>query len=233
MNPPELDPCRITRVVAIDGPAGAGKSSAARMAARALGYAFLDTGAMYRAATWRAVHRGVDWDDAAAIARSTEAMKLELSDRPEGLAVRVDGTDVTEAIRTPEITRLISRLDNIPDVRNCLVELQRAYGAKRPTVAEGRDMGTVVFPAALCKLYLDASIDERVQRRASEMTAKGIAFDELQLATEIRERDERDMTRTIAPLRRAPDAVVLDTTSKSLAEVVADIVRLAHERIGA
>jgi len=215
-------------VVAIDGPAGAGKSTVARRVAERLGYAFLDTGAMYRAATWRAITVGVDLDDPVAAAESTRAMRLELNDREGGLQVLVDGQDVSEAIRSPEVTRVVYKLDENPEVRAHLVMLQRAFAAKRPTVAEGRDMGTVVFPSAKCKIFLDASIEERTRRRAAELQAKGIAVDVDSLREEIRVRDEKARTRAVAPLRRAGDAILVDTTDLAIDEVVDKIVRLAR-----
>ncbi len=215
-------------IVAIDGPAGAGKSTIARKVAEKLGYAFLDTGAMYRAATWRAMHLGIDLDDSEALAESTAAMNLDLREEHGNQIVRVDGHDVTEAIRSPEVTRNIHKLDRSRGVRDRLVELQRAIGSRGPTVAEGRDIGTVVFPAAACKVYLDASLQERARRRAEEYVRKGIAVDEDTLTEEIRVRDEKDMTREIAPLRRAENATVVDTTNMTPDEVVDAIVALAR-----
>lgn len=221
----------ITQIVAIDGPAGAGKSTTARRVAGSLGFAFLDTGAMYRAATWWALHQGIDLDDPEALALSTRAMQLDLSEQGGRQCVRVGGVDVTEAIRTPEVTRLIFKLDQNSLVRRCLVDLQRQAGAQRPTVAEGRDIGTVVFPRARCKIYLDASLDERARRRARELDAKGIPVDFDTLRAEIHERDEKARNRADSPLRRADDAVLVDTTTLTPDEVVAEIVRLARERL--
>ncbi len=216
------------RIVAIDGPAGAGKSTVARRVAERLGFAFLDTGAMYRAATWRALARGVDLGDADALAASTRDMRLEMDETPQGQRVTVDGEDVTAAIRTPEVTRLIYKLDQIPGVRRILVEHQRRFGERGPTVAEGRDIGTVVFPQAPCKIYLDASLDCRTRRRASELAAKGVPVDFDQLREEIRDRDEKSTTRADSPLRRADDAVLLDTTDMTADEVVEAIASLAE-----
>ncbi|HQL93950.1 MAG TPA: (d)CMP kinase, partial [Candidatus Hydrogenedentes bacterium] len=209
-----------TRIVAIDGPAGAGKSTVARRVAERLGFAFLDTGAMYRAATWRALARGVDLDDPGALEISTRDMRLEMDETPSGQRVTVDGEDVTAAIRTPEVTRLIYRLDQIPGVRRILVDHQRRFGERGPTVAEGRDIGTVVFPAAKCKIYLDASLDCRTRRRAAELAAKGLPVDFDQLREEIRDRDEKSRTRADSPLRRADDAVLVDSTDLTADQVV-------------
>jgi cytidylate kinase len=222
-----VDILAITQVVAIDGPAGAGKSTVARRTARALGFQFLDTGAMYRAATWRALRDGVDFADRDGLVRSTSGMNLQLHDEPAGYRVLVDGEDVSEAIRTPEVTRVIFHLDQIPAVREVLVDLQRTIGAKRPTVAEGRDMGTVVFPAARCKVFLVASIAARAERRAKDLAAKGIAVDLHEVAREIGERDRHTETRETAPLRRADDAVEVDTTAMTIDGVVETIVTMA------
>lgn len=220
-----------TRIVAIDGPAGAGKSTVARRVAERLGFAFLDTGAMYRAATWRALARGVDLHDPEALEASTRDMRLEMDETPSGQRVTVDGEDVTAAIRTPEVTRLIYRLDQIPGVRRILVDHQRRFGERGPTVAEGRDIGTVVFPAAKCKIYLDASLDCRTRRRAAELAAKGLPVDFDQLREEIRDRDEKSRTRADSPLRRADDAVLVDSTDLTADQVVDALVALARERL--
>lgn len=221
-----------TQIVAIDGPAGAGKSSTAKAVAKALGIAFLDTGAMYRAATWRALKHGVDLEDGAALADSTRAMQLEMEERPAGQRVLVDGEDVSEAIRTPEVTRLIYKLDQNSEVRRHLVALQRQFGERQATVAEGRDIGTVVFPKAKCKIYMDAAIEERARRRAKQLAEKNISVDFDQLCAEIAERDRQTMNREDSPLRRAEDAVLVDTTNRSFDEVVAEVSRLARERLG-
>jgi len=220
-----------TQIVAIDGPAGAGKSSAARAAAKQLGFRFLDTGAMYRAATWRALRDGVSPHNKPALIANTRAMQLEMHDTPEGVRVLVDGEDITDAIRTPEITRQIKLLDQIPDVRAHLVDLQRAFGEAGPTVAEGRDIGTVVFPHAGCKIFLDASPEQRAERRAAQLAEKGITVDLEELQQEIRVRDEASRKRRISPLRQADDAVLVDTTSLSFDEVVDRIVAIAQEKL--
>ena len=220
-----------THVVAIDGPAAAGKSTAAKRAAARLHFAFLDTGAMYRAATWWCLHSGVNLDDEDAVARTVEAIPLRMEETPSGMRVVVDGRDITREIRTPEITRVIYKVDKNPRVRKHLVTLQRAFAQKQPTVAEGRDMGTVVFPKARCKIFLDATLEERTRRRAQQLREQGIAVDLDQLRREIEERDEHTRTRATAPLRPADDAVLLDTTNLTLDEVVDRIVALARERI--
>ena len=221
----------VTDIVAIDGPAGAGKSTVARAVAARLGYAFLDTGAMYRAATWNALDQGVNLDNPTATAEATRTMRLELDERDGVPRVRVNGRDVTEAIRSPEVTRQIYKLDQNPNVRAHLVEVQRAFAARRPAVAEGRDMGTVVFPHARCKIYLDASLEERARRRAAELAAKDAVVDPEALKEEIRERDEKAQTREVAPLRRAEDAVLVDTTHMTLDTVVEHLVQLARSAV--
>lgn len=218
----------MTDIVAIDGPAGAGKSSVARRVAEQLGFAFLDTGAMYRAATWRAMEAGVDLDDGEGIAASTKAMDLDMHDDGATGRVLVDGHDVTEAIRTPEVTRRIAKLDQIPAVRAHLVALQRQVAAAGPTVAEGRDMGTVVFPRAKCKIFLEASLDERARRRARQLEEKGNAVDFDRLRADIHRRDEENRNRAASPLRCADDAVRVDTTSLTFEDVVERIVQLAR-----
>lgn len=217
-----------TQIVAIDGPAGAGKSTTAREVARVLGFAFLDTGAMYRAATWWAIDQGVNLEDPGALAANTARMELEMTETPAGIGVIVQGTDVSEAIRTPAITRQIFKLDQNSAVRAQLVELQRRFGEREPTVAEGRDIGTVVFPKARCKIFLDASLDTRVERRARQLEEQGAHVDRGALRQELHERDEQSRNRADSPLRQAEDAIRLDTTSLDFDEAVAAIV--AHAR---
>jgi len=220
--------CDITEVVAIDGPAGAGKSTVARRVAQVLGFRFLDTGAMYRAATWYAVEQQTDLDAPEAAAAVTRAMPLRLEETTQGLRVWVGNTDISDAIRSPEITRQIYRLDQNPMVRARLVELQREFAAVGPTVAEGRDMGTVVFPKAKCKIFLEAALDERARRRVRDLEAQGRPADYEALRKEIEQRDERTRTRAAAPLRCAEGAVLVDTTSMTVDEAVNEIVRLAR-----
>ena len=220
-----------TQVVAIDGPAGAGKSSVARAAAQVLGLSFLDTGAMYRAATLRAMRQGVPLDDSEALARCTAAMTYEQQESDGGTRILLDGEDVSESIRSPEVTRNIQHLDQIAAVRQHLVALQRDFGLRQPTVAEGRDMGTVVFPRSRCKIYMDASLECRVMRRALEMEAKGLAVNRDLLLQEMKARDDSNIARKESPLRPAEDAVLLDTTAMTKEQVIDTIVNLARERL--
>ena len=184
---------------------------------------------MYRAATWWAMHNGVDLDDPEALASITAQMPLEMTETDGTLQVSVGGKDISRAIRTPDITRQIYRLDHVPGVRAHLVELQRAFGARRPTVAEGRDMGTVVFPNARWKIYLDASVEERVRRRADQLAQSGAGVDTAALKREIEERDHKNMTRAVSPLRRASDARLLDTSELSFDEAVDAVVDIVRE----
>lgn len=220
-----------TQIIAIDGPVGTGKSSVARTVAQRLGYAFLDTGAMYRAATWWATHNNIDLNDPTALVKATYALPLKMEETPEGLRVWAGEHDITQEIRSAEVTRQIYKLDQIPEVRAHLVTLQRKFGEQQPTVAEGRDIGTVVFPKAHCKIYLDASLDERTRRRANQLRESGKDVDEVALRQEIAERDAGSMEREHSPLRLADDAVRIDTTSMNFEDVVNAIITLAKERL--
>jgi cytidylate kinase len=221
-----------THVVAIDGPAGAGKSTVARGVAERLGFAYLDTGAMYRAATWWALHEGVDLDDPNAVTTVTETMDLDLHDDNGQLEVFVNGHDITTAIRSKEVTLTVHRVSRVPEVRERIVALQRAIGSRKSVVAEGRDIGTVVFPNTACKVYIEAEPGERARRRANDLEATGESVDLEQLEQEIRARDQHDATRTTSPLRPAEDATILDTTDMTAEEAVDAIVTLANRAFG-
>ena len=205
-------------VVAIDGPAGAGKSTASRALAQRLGYGYVDTGAMYRAVGVLAAERGLALDDDAALGRLVGALSFELRDG--GTALVVDGRDVSAAIRRADAGELASRVSTRPVVRERLVALQRALGGAGGVVMEGRDIGTVVFPDAPVKLYLTAAPAERARRRAAELRARGEEVDEAALAADLEARDRRDSGREHAPLRPASDARLIDTTHHGLDEVV-------------
>jgi cytidylate kinase len=216
-------------VVSVDGPAGAGKSSASRGLARRLGFAHVDTGAMYRAVGVVAAERGIDPTDDAALETLVHALVFTVA--PDGTGLLVDGRDLSAAIRTAEAGELASRVSARPVVRERLVALQRELGSGGRVVMEGRDIGTVVFPDAALKLYLTAAPAERARRRAAELRARGETVDEAALAADIARRDERDSRRAHSPLRPAADAVVLDTTTLSLDGVVDAMERAARARL--
>jgi CMP/dCMP kinase len=217
---------RERKIVAIDGPAGSGKSTAARLAAEELGFLYLDTGAMYRAATWKAIRAGIDFGDREALARSAGGMDI----RFRGGRVFVDGEDATEEIRTSDVTNSVYRLADVQGVRDAMVRQQRKLGANGGIVAEGRDIGTIVFPDAEVKIYLDASVSERALRRFRELEKKGVKTSLEEVEREIEERDRRDRSRKIAPLRAAEGAVVLDTTDMTIGEVVFAVVEIVSKR---
>ena len=217
-------------VVAVDGPSGAGKGTVARAAARALGYRHIDTGAMYRAVAWLALNRGVPLDDASAVAALARNAAFELSDG----RVTVDGHDVSAGIRTPGIDRAAARVARLGEVRSVLVDLQRALGAGGGVVMEGRDIGTVVFPDAEVKIYLDASPEERARRRAADPAHSGGKEGTVaHVASDLAARDRSDATRSVAPLVRAADAEYVDTTGMPVEDVVARVLALVRERAGA
>ncbi len=208
--------------IAIDGPSGAGKGTVARAVAAALGYRHIDSGAMYRVVGWQAVQARVALEDEPSVARIAEMARIEIV--PAG--VFVDGADVTRAIRTPEIDRAAAAVARLPRVRNVLVEQQREMGTAGGIVMEGRDIGTVVFPAADVKVYLDASPDERARRRAGDPAHSGAPAAVSEVATLLTARDESDRTRAASPLYAAADAVVIDTTGKSIDQVVSEAMAL-------
>ena len=216
-------------IVAIDGPAGSGKSTTARLAAQRLGYLYLDTGAMYRAVTLKALREGVDVRDEEAVARLAEEAQIDLVMRDGKLTVLLDGEDVTDAIRMPEVNRNIGPVADNPEVRRILVERQRQIGKQGGVVAEGRDIGTVVFPDAEVKLFLTALPHERARRRHKELLGKGVNLPLNDIREEIEKRDQQDMSRPVGALRKAPDAIELDTTGLAIEEQVAEVVRLAKE----
>jgi len=218
-------------IVAIDGPAGAGKSTVARMVAETLGYVYIDTGAMYRAVACRVIDSGLPVSEHGKIAALANSLEISFEPTNEGQRLIVDGEDLTERIRTPEATRLSSPISAIQGVRKRMVELQRRMGSAGGVVMEGRDIGTVVFPNAGVKVFLTASTGERARRRAEEMRAKGMQVDEDDIAEQIRDRDLRDSTREHAPLQQAPDAILIDTDPMSIEQVVAEIMRIHNEKV--
>ncbi len=215
-------------IVAIDGPAGAGKSTLARRLASKLGFVYIDTGAMYRAVALWAVRAGVDLNDAHKLEQLARAASIEF--QAGSTQVLLNGEDVTEAIRAPELSDAASRVSTFAGVRRALVEKQRALAATASVVMEGRDIGTVVFPDAEVKIFLDARPEERAARRAREFKEKGLAVSQEEIARQIAERDARDRTRKQAPLMQAPDAIYLDSTSLSLDEVEDYVLKLVRER---
>lgn len=211
-------------LIALDGPSGVGKSTTAKRVAHELGWHYLDTGAMYRA-TALAVHRAqVRLEDREDLERVLGSLRIE----QRGTAEFLNGEAVTEAIRTPEVTKLVTAVSADARVREVLVEQQRAIGASGGWVVDGRDIGTVVFPQACCKVFLTASAEARAQRRFMEMQAKGLTVTFQEILTDQERRDHADSTRAVAPLRKAEDASLLDSSTMTLDQVVAWIV--AHHR---
>jgi len=207
---------RARPVVTIDGPAGAGKSTVARALARRLGFRLIDTGAMYRALAWSVDRAGLPAEDGSALRRHLAATRVELHDD----RVHVDGRDVTGEIRTPAISELTSKLTTLAPVREKITPLQREMAAGGGVVLEGRDTGTVVCPDAEVKFYLSASVEERARRRQAELRARGVDVDLEAVQADIQARDVQDTTRKLAPLRKADDAIVVDTTGLSLEQVI-------------
>jgi cytidylate kinase len=213
-------------VVAIDGPAGAGKSTLAKRVAARLGFTYIDTGAMYRAAALWALRQNVSWDDIHRMGQLAEAADIELSPG----RIRLNGEDITEAIRTPEVSSGASKVAVIPAVRRAMVAKQRTMGERASVVMEGRDIGTVVLPDADLKIFLDASVEVRAERRRLEHAQKGEFIEFSEVLEEVRQRDHRDRERAVSPLRRADDAVLVDNTALSAEETARLIVFLARER---
>ena len=217
-------------VIAIDGPSGAGKGTVARAVARELACRHVDTGAMYRAVAWKASGHGISLDDDAAVAAVAQRAAFDIA---EG-RIAIDGEDVSAAIRTPEMDRAAARVAKLPQVRAALVARQRAMREEAGTglVMEGRDIGTVVFPDADVKIYLDASPEERARRRASDPAHHRGSHDVATVATQILDRDTSDRTRTASPLTVAPDAVVVDTTGLDIGAVVTRVLGIVREKAG-
>jgi cytidylate kinase len=215
-------------VIAIDGPSGVGKGTVARRIASELGYRHVDSGAMYRAVGWQALSDGVTLDDDEAIGGIAEQSRIDVS----STAVTMNGRDLTRAIRTPEVDRAAAAVARLPSVRAVLVQRQRQLGAEGGIVMEGRDIGTVVFPRADVKVYLDASPEERARRRAHDPAHSAASTPVSEVVSALIARDELDRTRMASPLQAARDAVVIDTTGKSVSEVVDEIRAVIRVKAG-
>ncbi|MBD3425666.1 MAG: (d)CMP kinase [Candidatus Omnitrophica bacterium] len=223
------------KAVAIDGPAGSGKSTVSRLVAEKLGYVYIDTGAMYRALTLKVMRQNVDLDDEDEIIRFSSCLDFDLvpvrDDDKSSIRVIMDGEDISEQIRKMEVTVNVKHICKIPEVRENLVALQRRMASDiNGTVMEGRDIGTVVLPNAKYKFYLDASFEERIQRRLAEMRAKGHPITRAEVADDLKQRDHTDKTRKVGPLKKAKDAVFIDTTDLSIEQVVDRIAQQVRKK---
>lgn len=220
-----------TTVVTIDGPAGAGKSTVAKHLARRLHFSYLDTGAMYRALTLKALRLKVNLEDENALVLLAKKTAIDFDkDSQTGLRVFLDGEDVSQAIRTLEVTNNTFYIARAPRVREIMVDGQRKIGLKHNVVVEGRDIGTVVFPKAAHKFYLDANFEERARRRIKELEEKGQTVEAEKLKQELEERDQKDLTRTAGPLKKADDAIFIDSTNLSVEEVVEKMMSYIKNR---
>ncbi|HEX6738217.1 MAG TPA: (d)CMP kinase [Vicinamibacteria bacterium] len=227
-------PGALPRVIAIDGPAGAGKSTVALELARRLGYFYFDTGALYRAVTLAALRRGIPVENREALARLVKAVHIDVE--PPRVAdgrmqtVLLDGEDVTWASRAPEVDRNVSTVSAFPEVRQALLQRQRAVAARGGVIMAGRDIGTVVLPDADLKIYLEATPEERARRRAAEERARGLERPFAEVLADIERRDDIDAHRALSPLRPADDAVIVDTERLDIGGVLAAIERIIAER---
>ncbi len=221
------------RIIAIDGPAGSGKSTTAKLVAEFLDYVYLDTGAMYRALTYVAMKKNIAATDGTALAALAGALPLRFEPSDGKNKVFIGDEEVTQQIRAPEITRLVSEISAHPDVRKAMVEKQKTIGKNGSIVAEGRDTTTVVFPYADLKIYMDASVTERARRRVLDMKAMGIDTTIEEQVKEINRRDGLDSGRKHSPLKRAEDAVVIDTTNLSIEDQVNRVIELLYELVNA
>ena len=221
-------------MVAIDGPAGTGKSSVSKGLAKALGARYLDTGGMYRMVTLAVLRAGIDPADAESVARTAETVRMSVDYRPDGDRYFLDGEDVSAEIRRDQVTGAVSAVSSVPAVRTRLVGLQREMAEGRGSVVvEGRDIGTVVLPDAPVKIFLTASAETRARRRNEQNVAAGLADDYEAVLADVRRRDHLDSTRAVSPLRAAPDAVVVDTSEMTEAQVISHLRDLVNQRSGA
>lgn len=217
-------------IIAIDGPAGAGKSTVAQIVARQLKYTYIDTGAMYRAVTWQVMQSDVDAGDAEAVQKIVCTMQIGLQYVNGKMRVTANGVDITEEIRLPEVSRVVSEVAKLAVVRTAMLTLQQQMALQGGVVMDGRDIGTHVLPNADLKIFLTASIEERAKRRWLELAEKGLSVELKDLQEEIYRRDKADSERTVAPLVQAKDAILLDTTELSIDGAVNAILRLCEER---
>jgi CMP/dCMP kinase len=222
-------------IVTIDGPSGVGKSSVSRLVAAATGFTYLDTGAMYRGVGWYCQQQGVALDDIDAIAEKLANFELQLlpaTDEESDVGVLINGENVTDAIRTPEMAMIASKVSAVSVVRQILTQIQRSYGDKGKIVAEGRDTGTIVFPKAAYKFFLDAQPEERAKRRFLQLRARGVEADLKEILAMTLERDKNDRERALAPLKMAQDAHLIDTTELTVALVVDQILHVIDSKRG-
>ncbi|MGB9627617.1 MAG: (d)CMP kinase [Thermodesulfobacteriota bacterium] len=216
--------------IAIDGPSGAGKSTVGRSLAKRLGYTYIDTGAMYRTVALKVKEKGIELDDESALFQMATSLHITFQTRSEETRTYCNGEDVSEAIRLPEISRLASEVSKKRGVREALVKMQREMAKEGRTVLEGRDIGTVVLPEAEVKFYLDAEPEVRAKRRFQELIAKGIPVDFQKTLEEVMERDHHDMHRALSPLKKAEDSILIDSTHRSVEEVVEEMVKIVEEK---
>jgi len=217
--------------IAIDGPSGAGKSTVAKSLAKRLGYNYVDTGAMYRSVALRVKEKDIPPEDELTIRQLALSLHIAFITESDQTHVFCNGEDVTEAIRKPEISRLASTISKQKGLREALVRMQREMGQGGEVVLEGRDIGTVVVPDADVKFYLDAKSEERVRRRFDEMVEKGLVADLKETREELMQRDHNDMHRDQSPLKKAKDAVLIDSTHRSAAQVVEEMIRIINEKV--
>ncbi|VAX35142.1 Cytidylate kinase [hydrothermal vent metagenome] len=216
----------MSKVIAIDGPAGAGKSTVAKCVAKALGFSYLDTGAMYRALTFKAMRQKLNLENEDQLVDLARKTTIDLENYDAGVKVLLDGQDISEEIRTLEVTNNTFYIARAPRVREIMVAWQQKIGAKKDVVTEGRDVTTVVFPNATYKFYMDASVEERTERRFLELVKKGKKVDKEKLRQEIEDRDYKDFSRQTGPLKKAEDAIIIETTGLSIKQVVEKILKV-------
>jgi len=216
--------------IAIDGPSGAGKSTAGRTLAKRLGYTYIDTGAMYRAVALKVKEKGIELKDESALYQMASSLHITFVPMGEEIHIYCNGEDISEAIRLPEISHLASEVSKKKGVREALVEIQREMAKEGSAVLEGRDIGTVVFPEAEVKFYLDADPEERAKRRFQELMARGIQIDFQKTLEEVLQRDHNDMHRAISPLKRAENSILIDSTHRSVEEVVEEMLKKVEEK---